>query len=251
MRRKHVLLVALAVLLAVGATTTLTLAQGPTGTGQVGGPLAALGTAFTYQGQLKNGGNAVNGTCAMAFRLYDDPSSGTLIGGPINASVPVTNGLFTVGLDFGSNAFTGDARWLDIQVACPPGGSYTPLTPRQALTPAPMALFAGNASLLDGQDSSAFVTVSGAQTINGIKTLAGGVKFPDGTTQTTAFYRPNLPGPGVAATVDSADVVGRFSSITIGADGLGLIGYHDTANGDLKVFHCSNLTCSPYTRVGR
>jgi hypothetical protein len=148
MRRKHVLLVALAVLLAVGATTTLTLAQGPTGTGQVGGPLAALGTAFTYQGQLKNGGNAVNGTCAMAFRLYDDPSSGTLIGGPINASVPVTNGLFTVGLDFGSSAFDGSGHWLDISVDC--GSGVTPLTPRQALTAAPYALFALSTGALHG-----------------------------------------------------------------------------------------------------
>jgi uncharacterized coiled-coil protein SlyX len=52
----------------------------------------------------------------------------------------VTNGLFTTQIDFGSNAFTGDARWLAITVACPSGGSYTALNPREALTSAPMAL---------------------------------------------------------------------------------------------------------------
>jgi hypothetical protein len=41
--------------------------------------------------------------------------------------------------------------------------------------------------------------------------------------------------------------VGEFSSITIGADGLGLISYYDTTNGDLKVAHCSNVPCTSAT----
>ena len=97
-----------------------------------------LTSTFTYQGQLKNGGNAVNGSCQMAFRLYDDPTASTnLIGSPITTTVPVTNGLFTVGLNFGSSVFNGDGRWLDIQVNC--GSGFVALTPRQALTPAPYA----------------------------------------------------------------------------------------------------------------
>ena len=201
-----------------------------------------LTSTFTYQGQLKNGGNAVNGSCQMAFRLYDDPLLSTnLIGNPITATVPVTNGLFTVGLNFGSNAFDGNGRWLDIQVNCT--GTFVPL-PRQTITAAPYALFASNANLLDGQDSSGFVNISGVQTISGVKTFSGGVKFPDGTTQTTAFYRPALPGPGAAATVDSADDVGQYTSITIGADGLGLVSYTDWTNGDLKVLHCGNAACN-------
>jgi hypothetical protein len=103
-----------------------------------------LTLTFTYQGQLKNGGNAVNGSCGMAFRLYDDPGGGNLIGSPITTTVSINNGLFTVGLNFGNSAVTGIARWLDIRVRCPAGsGSYTTLTPRQALTPAPVALTFG------------------------------------------------------------------------------------------------------------
>jgi trimeric autotransporter adhesin len=99
-----------------------------------------LTSTFTYQGQLKNGGTAVNGSCQMAFRLYDDPSASTnLIGSPITTTVPMTNGLFTVGLNFGSNAFNGNGRWLDIQVNC--GSGFVPL-PRQAVTAAPYSLFA-------------------------------------------------------------------------------------------------------------
>lgn len=38
-----------------------------------------------------------------------------------------------------------------------------------------------------------------------------------------------------------------FSSITIGADGFGLISYYDATNGDLKVAHCTNTACSSST----
>ena len=41
---------------------------------------------------------------------------------------------------------------------------------------------------------------------------------------------------------------GCYTSITIGADGLGLISYFDSTNGDLKVAHCSNPFCIPYFR---
>jgi hypothetical protein len=40
------------------------------------------------------------------------------------------------------------------------------------------------------------------------------------------------------------DDIGAFSSITIGDDGLGLISYHHTTQGFLKVAHCSNAACS-------
>jgi hypothetical protein len=51
------------------------------------------------------------------------------------------NGLFTVVIDFGGGAFNGAARWLEIGVRCPAGsGSYTTLSPRQALRAAPYAL---------------------------------------------------------------------------------------------------------------
>jgi len=106
------------------------------------GILASLGTAFTYQGQLKSGSNPVNGTCDFQFALYDAASGGTSLGTQTKTGVSVTNGLFTIpDLDFGAGAFQGDARWLQIAVRCPAGsGSYTTLAPRQALTATPYAL---------------------------------------------------------------------------------------------------------------
>lgn len=46
-------------------------------------PQAALGTAFTYQGQLKNGETEVTGSCDMAFRLYDAAMVGVQVGAPL------------------------------------------------------------------------------------------------------------------------------------------------------------------------
>jgi hypothetical protein len=40
---------------------------------------------------------------------------------------------------------------------------------------------------------------------------------------------------------------GRYTSITIGNDGLGLISYYEPSNGDLKVAHCSNTACTAAT----
>jgi len=47
-------------------------------------------------------------------------------------------------------------------------------------------------------------------------------------------------------TLDSGGLsdVGPYTSITIGTDGLGLISYYDSTNGDLKVAHCSNEVCT-------
>jgi hypothetical protein len=105
--------------------------------------LAPVGTAFTYQGRLTDGGNPANGSYDLQFGLYDAASDGTLIGTVTEEDVIVTDGLFTVKPDFGAGVFTGDARWLEIGVR--PGdssGAYTTLSPRQALTATPYALYA-------------------------------------------------------------------------------------------------------------
>ena len=103
---------------------------------------APLGTAFTYQGYLTDGGGPANGVYDFQAKLYDAASLGSQVGSTIAINdKTVSGGLFTVSLDFGASPFTGSGRWLEISVR--PGassGAYTPLTPRQSLTPAPYAL---------------------------------------------------------------------------------------------------------------
>ncbi len=105
------------------------------------------GTAFSYQGQLLDSNGAVNDTCDIQFGLYDALSGGSQIGTTdTHTSTVVTDGLFTVELDFGVNAFDGAPRWIELAARCPAGsGGYDTLSPRQPLTPTPYAIYATQA----------------------------------------------------------------------------------------------------------
>lgn len=110
-----------------------------------GGLVAAtpLDTAFSYQGKLAQGGQPASGSYDLQFTLHDALSGGSVIAGPLTRSpVVVTDGLFMVTLDFGGDAFDGDARWLEIEVRATGGGAFIPLAPRQPLTSVPYALYA-------------------------------------------------------------------------------------------------------------
>jgi hypothetical protein len=99
-------------------------------------------TAFTYQGLLTNASGPVNGTADLRLRLYDAANDGTQVGPQVVLTgVSVVNGTFTASADFGASSFApGTPRWLEIDVASPSGGGYSTLTPRQAVTPVPLAL---------------------------------------------------------------------------------------------------------------
>ena len=118
----------------------------------------AQGAAFTYQGVLHDAGSPANGVYDLRFAVYDAASGGLSAGTNFINDVGVTNGLFTVTLNFGSMAFIGFNEWLEMGVR--PGvsvGAYTNLNPRTPLTPTPYAIFAGgvNASSLIGQVTDA------------------------------------------------------------------------------------------------
>jgi hypothetical protein len=111
-------------------------------------PLFAQGTAFTYQGQLQNNGSPANGNYDFTFALFNNDSTNSAQVGStlLDTSVGVTNGLFTVTLDFGS-VFTGNPTWLSIAVRTNGGVGFTPLSPLQELTPTPYATYAPNAGV--------------------------------------------------------------------------------------------------------
>jgi hypothetical protein len=124
---------------------------------------------ITYQGKLTDNGNPANGAYDLTFTLYDAPTGGTQIG-PLNTrdDVPVTNGIFTVTLNFGSSPFqSGQGQYLELGVR--PGsatGIYTPLMPRQTITSSPYSIStiqaqrsaaADNADKLGGVNANQFV----------------------------------------------------------------------------------------------
>ena len=71
-------------------------------------------TEFTYQGQLQNASAPANGSFDFEFVLFDGGGSQV---GPVlpRNGVVVTNGIFAVSLDFGSQ-FPGAQRFLEIRV---------------------------------------------------------------------------------------------------------------------------------------
>jgi hypothetical protein len=104
---------------------------------------AQVGSDFTYQGKLELSGDLVNGTADFQFRLFGSSGGGSQIGSTQNVNnVNLIDGLFTLPLNFGSDAFNGAERYLEIAVRSPAGsGSFIILTPRQKLTAAPYAQF--------------------------------------------------------------------------------------------------------------
>ncbi len=131
----------------------------------------AQGTAFTHQGRLTDNGAAANGAYDLQFALFDALSAGTQQGATITRDdVPVTNGVFTVQLDFGAAVFTGAARWLEIRVR-PGSGTgldpFTLLTPRQPLNATPYAIRSQNAGTADNATNLGGVAASSYLRTNG------------------------------------------------------------------------------------
>ncbi len=129
-------------LLSGGVAVGVALARSQASAAQATAASTNLSTTFTYQGKLESGGVAVYDTCDFQFRLYDAESSGNPIGITVtHTSVTVTQGLFSVPLNFGDGPFNGDDRYLETAVKCSGDPTYTTLGARQPLTPAPYDLY--------------------------------------------------------------------------------------------------------------
>ena len=89
-----------------------------------------MGTVFTYQGELSNGGVPVDEPrdgCDFEFTLWNASVDGSQVGPTLTPNALVADGRFTVALDFGADIFTGNARWLE-----------TPKEIRRSLDPLPI-----------------------------------------------------------------------------------------------------------------
>ncbi len=215
--------------------------------GWVGPPFAQaadLGTGFTYQGDLIDGGVPVNGSCDFKFTMWDAAVGGSQIGGDNVSSYVVIDGRFTADLDFGADSCNGQGRWLEIEVCCPSGCApgYTPLSPRQELAPSPYAL--ALPGLFTQQNSSSPNLIggySGNTVTAGVvgATVAGGGKNAQ-TNRVTDNYGTIGGGVGNQAG-DPAGLPFDNPYATVGG------GYANTASkGDATVGGGGNNTASGY-----
>src|SRR5262245_48345285 len=207
---------------------------------------APTGTAFTYQGQLKDAGVPATGAYDFEFKLFDAASGPGQIGGTVfKDDVGVAAGLFAVSLDFGTSAFNGNARFLEIGVRIGTStGSFTTLPGRQELTPTPNAIHASNSAQLNGQSASYYTNLANMTGVLQIANGGTGASTADGarTSLGAAPEAYSYAGPVTLDTVgtNSSTAVG----IAIGTDGFPIISYWDSVGGALKVAHCLDRACA-------
>jgi len=173
-------------------------------------PMAfAQGTAFTYQGRLTDAGSEANGTYDLAFTVFGGASGGSPVAGPItNSAVAISNGLFTVTLNFGSAPFSaGVLRWLEIGVRTNGGGAFTTLNQRQQFTATPYAITASNitSAIANSQLANSSITVTAGTG------LGGGGSVPLGGSTT-------LSNRGILSVVGNSDITASTlnGAVTLG-----------------------------------
>ena len=169
------------------------------------------GTAFTYQGRLNDSGNQANGIYDLRFTVYDAVSNGTTIAGPLtNLAMGVTNGVFTVTLDFGAGVFTGQGRWLELGVRTNGGGGgFATLSPRQQLTPSPYAIYTTSAGTVTGVVAVSNLPANVAL-LNGNQIYGGASQFTNASNAFNGSFAGN--GAGVTNVPFAAlNFIGTFA----------------------------------------
>src|SRR6185436_4119751 len=147
----------------------------------------AQATGFTYQGKLTDDCCPATGYYDMIFRLYGTAAGGSpLATMPAMFAVPVSNGLFSTSLDFGSSYFDGSRRWLQMEVRTnDASASFVTLNPRTELTSVPYAIRALAASSVASNGVSA-ASIAPAQVVKSLNGLKDNVNLTAGPNITLA-----------------------------------------------------------------
>ena len=231
--------------------------------------VAQIGTAFTYQGELKENGQAKGGTVDLKFTAFDPRDA--VLGAPVilDGVTLDAQGRFTVQVDFG-NVFGFEPTQIEVAVredasggVADPNG-FTALLPRQQVNPTPLAQFAaqvgndavsgssivndsiGSVDLRDG--SVRAVDVDTAGVLTGLQRRVSGecqkdraairAINEDGSLQCIYLDAAAAIAPLVA---DATGDVGEFvSAATAGHRAA----YYDRTNSRLKFVTCGSSSCS-------
>lgn len=201
-------------------------------------PVFAQQTAFGYQGKLNAAGSPANGSYDLTFAVYGVLTGGSPVAGPVtNTGINVSNGLFTVTLDFGSSPFSAGAqRWLEISARTNGGASFTLLSPRQQVLSTPYAITAanltgtvGNAQLANnsitvnagtGLSGGGTVALGGSTTLNnaGVLSVTGNSDITATTSSGAVTLGDTATNADIGNTIVKRDVAGNFSTASISLD---------------------------------
>ncbi len=194
-------------------------------------------TAFTYQGRLTENGAPANGSYEFRFELRDAAAAGAAVGNAVtNSAVAVSNGVFTVAIDFGASPFTGAARWLEIGVRSNGvATAFTTLSPRQAITAAPYAVYA--------------LTPAGPQGPQGPAGLQGvpGPQGPPGPADASAITNGTLADARLSANVPLKNANNVFTGSNTFNGPVSAAGFAGAGALPWQAVSNPSLTASPNT----
>ncbi len=192
----------------------------------------SVGTGFNYQGHLLQAGTAVTGTCDLTFKLYDTPTGLNQVGSDvIDNNVSINDGYFSVNLDFGSTAFTGQTRWLEITInSCNGNGISAALIPLVELNPTPYALSLRPGAVISGSMTPALTAQTDSNDTNasgvyGLATANSSVTFGViGQSNSNENFASGVFGFAAANSGATNGVLGQASS----TQGVGVLGTSPT-----------------------
>lgn len=187
---------------------------------------AAQTNEFIYQGKLTDSaGTAPNYDFQFRLCRAEANCAGlNLLGTRTRLGVPVTNGVFSVPLDFSATSFDGSARFLEIGVK--PAGStdpYTILAPRQQITSAPYSVKslnaenADNAAQLGGAAANQFVQTTDARLADDRNPLPNSANYIQNTTVEQPVSNFNVSGDGTIGGTLRAGILRASTTFNIGA----------------------------------
>jgi hypothetical protein len=186
---------------------------------------AGPGYAFTYQGSLSDNGTPSTGPYDFQCTLWDAAGGGTQIGPTLTLDDrQVTSGVFAIDLDFGPNAYVGDARWLEVGIR--PGastGAYS-LLPRQKLNPSPFAIGLSLPHFQVFNSSSPLIGAFNTGTGPGAEFIAGGTTKNYGVLGINGSNASQAAGVRGEAGSNSGLTIGVEGVATASPNGTGLVG---------------------------
>lgn len=206
--------------------------------------VGAQTTAFTYQGNLSVGGAPANGNYDFQFLLFGAATGGSSIGLGLGInSVPVTNGSFSVVLNFGSQ-FTVSNRFLEIRVRPAGQGSHTTLTPRQPILSTPYSI---NAAQLGGTAADQFVVTTDSRLIDSRDPLPNSGNYIQNRTTPQALSNFNISGNGaIGGSLTVVETSAFQKTLSVGTNlnvgETGAVGGNLTVGGTLSVNSLANVT---------
>jgi len=174
----------------------------------------AMGTAFTYQGRLTDGGEPIENAVDVQYSLWDAASGGIPLGTPVLVpNTAYSAGLLQAELDFGDQ-FSGDPRYLQIELANPAGGGLEALSPRVEMKPVPYALHAETVTNIDDADADA-----NNETITSTALAGNTLRITEAGVDHDTDLSPLVPTLGSIAVQDSTSVAilgGTIDNTVIG-----------------------------------